>query len=95
MSAVRGCQPSPGSLLGSLLRPSVSDERACYLAAIELARQAAPVIGASEAYVFDALTFVPDNLLDLLRSPEGWTALASFIAVDFGCAMNAYAPTVH
>ena len=95
MSAVRGRQPSPGSLLGSLLRPSISDERACYLAAIELARQAAPVIGASEAHVFDALTFVPDNLLDLLCSPEGWTALTSSNAAEFGCAMKAYAPTMH
>ena len=95
MSIVQGCEPSIGALLGSLLRPSVSDQDSRYLAAVELARQAAPVIGASEADVFDALTYVPDNMLDLLRSPEGWTALASFIAVDFGCAMNAYAPTVH
>ena len=94
MSIVQGCEPSIGALLGSLLHPSVSDEEARYLAAVELARQAAPVIGASESDVFDAVTFVPDNMLDLLRSPEGRTALASFIAVDFGCAMDAYAETV-
>ena len=90
----------PGESLGSILAaalaaPGVDHERAQYLTAIELSHQLAPRFGVGEADVFDALSAVPENMLDLLRSPDGWSALASFIAADFGIAMNNYQPTKH
>lgn len=36
------------------------------------------------AQVWDALCNVPDNMLTLLESPHGWTALAGYVGQDFG-----------
>jgi hypothetical protein len=45
--------------------------------------------------VLDCLGTVPDNILVLLDSPEGWHALSGFVAVQLGTAACSYEPTVH
>ena len=50
-------------------------------------------IGAGE--VFRALEGVPDNLLFLLDSPDGWTALAEYLGANLGKPSMQYRPTVH
>jgi hypothetical protein len=44
---------------------------------------------------WQALWGVPDNMLGLLQSPQGWLALAEFVACQMGVAMPDYSPTVH
>jgi hypothetical protein len=66
-----------------------------YICATEISRSAGGLIGVSEAEAFDALTFVPENLLPLLQSPEGWAALAGLIANGLGAEPPAFMPTVH
>jgi hypothetical protein len=66
-----------------------------YLCAAEISRRAGGLLGVSEADAFDALTLVPENLLALLQSPEGWGTLARMIASDLGADLPAFQPTVH
>lgn len=90
-----------GEILAAALAPDPSetaaalDERAQYCAAVELSRQIAPVLAAGEDQVFEALTYVPDAQLALLRSPEGWAALASTVAADLGVTNFTFQPTRH
>lgn len=45
---------------------------------------------------FDCLCTVPDNLLPLLQSPQGWTTLAGYIGADLAQpAPVAVVPTIH
>lgn len=87
-------------LIGTVPAAPVSRENAAFAraqlaSARELSRQYAPLLGVSPAEVFDELTQVPDNMLALLNSPEGWAALASYIAIDLGDSQPFFAPTVH
>ncbi|AHE52819.1 hypothetical protein [Sphingomonas sanxanigenens] len=45
--------------------------------------------------VWDSITTLPDNMLTLLHSPQGWTAIAGMIAFDLGAAAKPFVPTVH
>lgn len=60
-----------------------------------LADALAAALHRPSAEVFEALTYVPDNMLMLLGSPEGWSALAQFVAADLGAPCLNYCPTVH
>lgn len=71
------------------------DERAQYLTALELARRIAPVLRVGELEALDALCVVPDEMLPLLRTPEGWKQLADYIAGTCGCSPTSFAPTIH
>ena len=96
--------PLPGDTLGDILAAALNrgiaerrelDERARYCAGFMLTRQIAPLIGATETEVWQALCTVPEPMLDFLQTPEGWSALARYIAADFdGPALN-YMPTRH
>ena len=70
-------------------------ERAQYLAARELARQIAPLLGVTAEQAFEALTYVPDEMLPLLQSPEGWSALAAMVASRVGVLTATFVPTRH
>ncbi|MCT2559232.1 hypothetical protein N0B51_09570 [Tsuneonella sp. YG55] len=98
-------EASLGEILGAALR-SVAREpdddhcdrlaaRAQYQAALDLSDQLAGVFAVSSGEVFDALCSIPDNMLVLLESPEGWTALAGYVATDFGVPIVTYRPTIH
>lgn len=47
------------------------------------------------AEVFDALTYVPEPMLSLLTSPDGWAALSAYVAAERGLAPVVFRPTVH
>lgn len=64
-------------------------------AAQTLSRDLAARLGITARSAFDVLCDMPDNILDLLASPEGWTVLANFIGGSLGLQPRDYAPTVH
>ena len=85
-----------GPLIAAALEGQRNVERQARLAcADELVRQVAPLMRESEARVFDALTYVPDRMLDLLESPHGWAELASHLAADLGACRPAFFPSIH
>lgn len=45
--------------------------------------------------VFAELAHIPDNMLALLESPEGWSALAQYVAADLGVHALDYRPQIH
>lgn len=61
----------------------------------QLARCVAPLMSMGEAELWNALTYVPDDLLHLLDTPDGWTALVGVVACDLGSVAPHYRPTVH
>lgn len=65
-----------------------------YLSALELARQFAPLCAVGEDELLVALGTVPEDMLPFLRFPSGWSALACFVAADFGLALNSYRPSI-
>lgn len=103
-------EPTLGDILSAALtavQPDLSEqelaeqaeedlaERARYHAALELADQIAPLFAVTQADVFDALCSIPDNMLSLLETPEGWAALAGYIAADFHMPLISYQPTIN
>ena len=65
------------------------------ISAAELARQLAPLLMLGEIEVFDCLCTVSDNMLSLLDTPEGWSALAGYVAAQLGMCSPHYCPTMH
>ncbi len=51
--------------------------------------------GISSGVLLRALSYLPENMLSLLDYPEGWSALAQYVAADLGFAPFGYRPTVH
>lgn len=92
---------SLGDILGAALAAADNDraERlaadATYYSAKELARQVAPFLHLPMGDVFDALTFMPNSMLCLLATPEGWGALANYVATETGANTTHYLPTRH
>lgn len=60
-----------------------------------LASELAPLVNATADEVFNVLGTVPDNMLELLKSPQGWSTLAGYVAGDLGRALPDYKPTIH
>lgn len=54
-----------------------------------------PLLGVPQGEVWEALTHVPDNLLGLLDSPEGWVTLSGIVAYDLGISPPAYLPAIN
>jgi hypothetical protein len=65
------------------------------IAAEALASEVAGTLGVPFGLAWDCLCTVPDNMLGLLDSPQGWSALAGFIAGDLGACPSDYKPKVH
>ena len=65
------------------------------VAATVLAGEVAALTGVAPAEAHHCLLTVPDNMLMLLDSPQGWTVLAGFIAGDLGVAAPNYKPKIH
>ena len=70
-------------------------EVARFVSADALARDVAGMLGLDFCDIWGSVIRIPDNVLTLLDSPQGWTALGAFVAEDFGCELPGYAPTVH
>ena len=66
-----------------------------YASASKLADEVAGLIGVAPGDAYDALRAIPDNMLSLLDCPEGWSAIAGFVAADLGAPDPDYLPTVH
>lgn len=45
--------------------------------------------------VMERLSSVPDNMLTLLDSAQGWTALGEMVRAELGGGRGIYLPTVH
>ena len=78
--------------------PAADPERLGHIdlaCASELARQLAPLLTTSEVEVLDVLCSVPDNMLSLLDTPEGWSALAGYVAGRLSMPSPGYTPTHH
>ena len=92
---------SLGDILGSVLAIQAHQEAervaadAQIASARALADAVAPMLRRTSGEVFDALTYVHDNMLPLLTTPEGWSALAQLVAADLGAPCLNYKPTVH
>jgi hypothetical protein len=69
--------------------------RAQCLSAIQLWSDIAAQWRVGADLVSDALTLIPDNMLTLLHSPEGWSALAEYVAAGLGVLRHCYVPTRH
>lgn len=98
-------EPTLGDILGAALA-GMSEEmreqeeqriaaRAQYLSAWRIADELAPLLGVTPEDVFSALTYVPDNMLGLLCTPEGWAMLAEFVAGRLNIASPSYKPTIN
>lgn len=66
-----------------------------HIAAWDLAAAVSDDLRMPIGLVWDALCTVPDNMLSLLDSPQGWTALAGYIAAELGCRPPSFMPAVH
>jgi hypothetical protein len=65
------------------------------VAACALMDEIAALLGVDHGLVWQALCSVPDNMLCLLDSPQGWTALAGYAAAELGIAPRDFMPSVH
>jgi len=70
-------------------------KRAQFLAARQFSREVAAALAVEAERVFDALTYVPEGMLTLLHSPEGWSALADHTSAKLGAAGGGYEPLRH
>jgi hypothetical protein len=70
--------------------PPVSDPAAVVaywarqVSACTLVDEVAGMLGVPASLVWDALSTMPENMLTLLDSPQGWTALAGYCAAEMG-----------
>lgn len=88
--------PTLGDILAQALAyTGPTDEDVQFTCAAHLVRALAPNLRIDEREIFDALTCVPDSMLDMLKSPQGWTELAAHVSADLGCDPINYSPTVH
>lgn len=92
-------EPTLGEILGEIFAERVTS---CAMdlwgqreSAKRLAREVATASGQDATSILDRLYYVPDNLLALLHSPQGWTALCAYVAADLGFAEPDYRPTIH
>lgn len=65
------------------------------ISAQTLANEIGPRLHVLADEAFLCLLKIPDNLLSMLNSPDGWSTLAAFIAADIGVTPVDYSPTVH
>lgn len=65
------------------------------MSALSLAQEMADRLDEPLNEVWDSLCHVPDNLLALLESPEGWGVLSSHVSVTLGHGPACILPAVH
>jgi len=66
-----------------------------HVAACALVEDISGLLGVDSGLVWQALSSVPDNMLMLLDSPQGWTALAGFVSGELGVDGADLMPAVH
>lgn len=65
------------------------------MAALQLAYDLADEFDAPVGDVWFSICNLPENILVLLNSPQGWSALSAVVAFDLGLPASGYGPTVH
>lgn len=65
------------------------------MAALQLAYDLADEFGVPVGDVWYSLCNLPQNILTLLESPQGWSTLSAVVAFDMGLPATGYGPTVH
>lgn len=95
-------EPTLGEILSEILTAAAYPPHAYFddLAAMQaagrhLAREIADHTGLPSDQVFEAMTTLPDNMLALLDSPQGWTVIASYIASGERVPDPFFKPTIH
>jgi lambda repressor-like predicted transcriptional regulator len=76
-------------------RRRMLDQVAASISAGALASLIADAHGLAYAEVVTACGLVPDNLLSLLDSPQGWTMLADLVAMAAAVEPRPIVPTRH
>lgn len=71
------------------------DTQAMVASAWALSGAVASLLNATADEVYGVLGTVPDNMLELLKSPQGWTTLAGYVAGDLRRPVPDYRPTLH
>ena len=66
-----------------------------YMAGCLLSDDLAPLLGKRSDEVFDVLGSMPNEMLSLLATPQGWSTLATYVAGRFDLPAPAYAPKLH
>jgi hypothetical protein len=93
-------EPTLGDILAAALGhqpelPPISDLQAHSVAAENLSATLHGLGVAAATEAWRLLAQMPPNLLNLLESPQGWTALASMVAAEVGQPEPGFKPTVH
>lgn len=90
------------ALIGDVIADAMRRDEEAYLelwgravSATALADEVGPRLGKLADDAWYSLLKIPDNLLSMLDSPQGWSALAGFVAADLGAMHVDYFPTVH
>lgn len=101
MQSEAACLPTgkwPRASLSDRIGPTSKsdlDVRADQQAAATLINDVAGLLDMPASLVLDVMCTVPENMLTLLDSPQGWKALAGFVAAELGVSPPDYAPGVH
>lgn len=77
------------------LTPPEIDAIAHMWSVIALASDVAPLIGAEIAEAVRVIWSSPPNIQMLLITPEGWSAMAAYVAEICGRPSPDFTPTVH
>jgi hypothetical protein len=65
------------------------------MSALQLAYDLADEFAAPVGDVWFSICNLPENILVLLDSPQGWSALSAVVGFDLGLPASGYGPTVH
>ncbi|WP_417592544.1 hypothetical protein [Parasphingorhabdus sp.] len=88
-----------GEILGAALRSpyvGISYDEARLIAATSLVSDiCASGIDADFEAVWDFLVHLPDNMLPMLETPQGWYVLSAMIADNFGSTGRVVVPNIH
>ena len=81
--------------IASPVPPPDADGFAQDMAAVQFAHELAVQLDAPVREVWFSLCNLPADLLVMLQSPQGWSALGAVIAFDLGIPAHAFEPLVH
>lgn len=65
------------------------------VSACALMDEIATLLDVDHGLVWQVLCTVPDNMLTLLDSPQGWGAISGYVSAELGIVCPDYMPAVH
>lgn len=78
-----------------LAQPDPTAEDLQFACVAYFARTVSPSLRIDEREIFDALSCMPDAMLEMLESPEGWAELAAIVVDEQGGSASACQPVRH